>query len=280
MKARSAIFSSRSARGFTLIELLVVIAIIGLLATFAVVQLSGSRDKARLAKGAGFSGQALRALGDEVVARWDFDECTGTTVTDSSGMGNNGSLTAGVAFSTNTPNNQGCSLSFNGSGSVTFAAPPTAATTNVTITAWVYLSSVSLRGAFVHNGSLVGGGDGFALGVGGTNFDTYGNHLILLGDAVAWRDSGANIGIGWHHVAITKDASTWQFYLDGSIVGAKASLTPLVPTGGAALGMDTATYPRNFTGNLDDVRIYNRTLLSKDIHQMYVQGLSQHVATR
>ncbi|MCW1892001.1 MAG: type II secretion system GspH family protein [Candidatus Uhrbacteria bacterium] len=37
----------KRARGFTLIELLVVIAIIGLLATFAVVQLGASREKAR-----------------------------------------------------------------------------------------------------------------------------------------------------------------------------------------------------------------------------------------
>lgn len=66
-------------RGFTLIELLVVIAIIGLLATMSVVSFSTSREKARLANGLAMSGQVLRGLGDEAIAVYNMDDCTGST---------------------------------------------------------------------------------------------------------------------------------------------------------------------------------------------------------
>lgn len=66
-------------KGFTLIELLVVIAIIGLLATFTVVQLASAREKIKIAKDSEFEEHLLRGLGDNLVGRWDFDECNGNT---------------------------------------------------------------------------------------------------------------------------------------------------------------------------------------------------------
>jgi prepilin-type N-terminal cleavage/methylation domain-containing protein len=84
-------------RGFTLIELLVVIAIIGLLSTLSVVSFSNSKEKARISKGAALSSQVLRSLGDEGLLRWDFDECSGTSVVDQSGATANGTLMNGAA---------------------------------------------------------------------------------------------------------------------------------------------------------------------------------------
>src|SRR3989344_5308294 len=89
-------------RGFTLIELLVVIAIIGLLATFAVVQLSGAREKARVAKGLSFQQSLLRSLGDDAAGIWNFDECSGSVANDMSGSGNNGAISSAAGWSTET----------------------------------------------------------------------------------------------------------------------------------------------------------------------------------
>lgn len=104
-------------KGFSLIELLVVISVIGLLATFSLVQISGSRENARLAKAKAGSAQMHRAIGDDAVLVWNFDECSGTVAYDRSEKTNHGTITNGT-WSTDTPSGQGCSLSFNGTGYV------------------------------------------------------------------------------------------------------------------------------------------------------------------
>jgi prepilin-type N-terminal cleavage/methylation domain-containing protein len=96
---------------FTLVELLVVIAIIGLLSTIAIVSTSSSREKARLAAAKQFSSQIDRDEGDSLTGQWDFDEGSGTTANDISGFKNNGTLTGGPTWSTDTPSGTGSSIS-------------------------------------------------------------------------------------------------------------------------------------------------------------------------
>lgn len=267
----------REGSGFTLIELLVVIAIIGLLGTLSAVSFSNSRQKARLVKGAGFEGQILRGVGDEIMARWDFDDCSGSTIADSSGYERDGSLVAGVSFSTNVPNQNGCALNLS-SASVSFAAPVSTAVNNITISLWANLSSTSMKGTFFHNGNLTGNGDGYSIGVGSGNADVNGNQLIAWLDNVAWLNSGVNIGVGWHHIVLLRDSTTWHFYLDGSVVGTTFTNTPIAPTGGAAIGSDTSGYNRYFNGLLDNVRVFNRALTSREIHTLYAGDLPRYLS--
>ena len=100
-------------KAFTLIELLVVIAIIGLLASIVLVNLTGQRQKARIARGLQFSQSLHHALGAYAVGVWRFDEGSGTTVYDSSGYGNDGTI-YGPSYVGDTPSGEGYSLSFDG----------------------------------------------------------------------------------------------------------------------------------------------------------------------
>jgi prepilin-type N-terminal cleavage/methylation domain-containing protein len=255
----------RITKGFTLIELLVVIAIIGLLATLSVVSFSTSREKARISKGQAMNGQVLRALGDEMAARWDFDECSGTIV-DSSGGNHSASLVAGVSFSDSSQSGQGCSLQFLGSNQIIIPVPGLSA--QQTKSLWVYLS-----------GSLTT--SQILISEGGVNhwIEVMANAHIRTGTNQSgnYFDSAKLIQTGrWHHIVTTFDGSTLKLYIDGSVDSSRAVATQ-TPGANVTLGAyESGTY--RLTGFLDDVRIFNRSLSSREIHQLYAEGLPHHLA--
>lgn len=252
-------------RGFTLVELLVVIAIIGLLATFAIAQLSSARDKARIAKGQAMSGQTLRMTGDDLIARWDFDECSGPIV-DSSGYGNNGALVAGVTFTGNTPTNQGCSLTFNGTApiSIPISAPINAQQTK---TMWAYIT-----GPVSGNQYLLdeGGGNNNCVSI-------LAGHVRLYVAPTALDSNTTVVTNKWYFIVSTIDGSKLSLYIDGTLDKSVAA-TPIAPASPITLGNYGGGPGYYLTGSLNDVRIFNRALTSQEIHQMYAEGLPRHLA--
>ena len=259
------------ASGFTLIELLVVIAIIGLLATMSAVSFSSSRDKARVAKGAGFEGQILRSIGDDVIARWDMTECSGTTVADSSGLGNNLTLPSGVTLSTNVPISipvgQGCSLAFDGTNQITVANNSLGP--QQTKTMWVYIV-----GAVSGNQYLIDEG------AGNNNCVSILSGHVRLYLAPAVIDSNTSVVTGkWYFIASAFDGSTLRLYIDGTLDKSVAA-TAIAVSSPITIGNYGGGGGYKFTGNLDDIRVYNRSLTSQEIHQMYAEGQPSHLALK
>ncbi|MCW1892553.1 MAG: prepilin-type N-terminal cleavage/methylation domain-containing protein [Candidatus Uhrbacteria bacterium] len=257
-----------SPRGFTLIELLVVIAIIGVLSTFAVVQLAGSREKARVAKGAAHSGQVLRSVGDEVIARWDFDECTGATFMDSSGYGNTGTLVSGVTYASNDPTGEGCSLNFNGTNQVII--PNASLGPQQTRAMWIYIV-----------GPVSGNQMFFDEGVGNNNaMSIYLSRVRTITTAAYILDSNATVTNNkWYFLVSTFDGSRLNLYIDGTLDKSIAA-GPAVPTSPITLGNYGGGGAYRFTGYLDDVRVYNRALTSMEIQKMYAEGAPRHFAVK
>ncbi len=99
----------KNKKAFTLIELLVVIAIVGLISSIVLVNLKGTREKARIAKALDFSHTIQHTLGAYAVGIWRFEEI-GDTALDSSGYGNHGTITG----ATHTNGILGSALSFDG----------------------------------------------------------------------------------------------------------------------------------------------------------------------
>lgn len=269
-------------KGFTLIELLVVISIIGLLATFAVVQVGSSREKARLAKGAAYSGQVLRSIGDDLVGRWDFDECSGTAAGDMSGFGNAGAFpVSGVTWSTDTPSGNGCSASFDGTGnfisvpdSDRYSFPNNA----FTISLWVKATAPGFSG-FISKGfsgqyeySLQGSPTTLVL-----------NAWILPGSLI-YAAAYTNYDTKWNHFAMTADGTKLEIYKNGT----RVLTTPRI--GVSFMGNGTSPLRlgagfdaggvHGFTGQIDDVRVYGRALTSQEVHRMYAEAAAQFVAMR
>ncbi|MFA5129872.1 MAG: LamG-like jellyroll fold domain-containing protein [Patescibacteria group bacterium] len=254
-------------RGFTLIELLVVIAIIGLLATFALVQLSSARDKARVSKGLAQSGQILRSVGDDLVARWDFDECvTAGPAIDSSGYGNNLTLGSGVTETAISPNGQGCSLTFDGTNQVTATVPSWSA--QQTQTMWIYIiGPVAGPQTFLDEGVI-------------NHFvQVYLGHIRVGLNTTYYFDSFLQpVTNKWYFVATTYDGSRLSLYIDGSL-DKSATAASVNPTTSVTIG-NSGSGGQRVNGNINDLRIYNRSLTSEEVHRMYAEGVARHVAQR
>jgi prepilin-type N-terminal cleavage/methylation domain-containing protein len=249
-------------RGFTLIELLVVIAIIGLLSTLSVVSFSTAKEKSRISKALGSEGQILRSLGDELVGRWDFDECSGTSPVDSSGNGRNASFSGTPIYSTNTPGNQGCSMTFDGVGAYVYAPVGTLSTVQ-TRTLWIYAKNeVSANRYFL----AYAGDHNYFLRVATSRITngTTGSSLIDSVTRIVPRK--------WYFIAAIYDGTKILTYIDGS-------LDSSIVTGTQQPG-STIYIGSGFEGEIDNVRVYNRALSSREINQMYTKEKGEVLVSR
>ena len=199
-------------------------------------------------------------------SRIDSYPGTGTTWYDLSGNGNTGTLTNGPTFSSVN----GGSIVFDGTDDYVAITNLFLNTiTNITLQGWVYISSTSLKGPFVKVG---GGVNGYAIGVGGNDFDTSGNQIIGLYPGVRWILTGNNYGTGWKFFTLTlSTTSVPTFYLNGALIGSYPGTNPLTPTSGAYVGRNVGDEltVRAFAGNIATTQIYNRELTATEVLQNF-----------
>jgi len=193
---------------------------------------------------------------------------SGTTWTDLSGNGNNGTLVNGVGY--NSAN--GGSLTFDGvddysTGNTNIAL----GITNVSINCWVNISTTSKKGAFLKIGS--GGPSGYAVGVGNNDMDSNGNEILGLFPGVRWIDTNINYGTGWKYVTLVLNASSVpSIYVNSTLIGSYSGLTPNSPDSSYYVGRNVGDEPlgaRAFNGNIAQVSMYNRALTAAEIQQNF-----------
>lgn len=86
-----------------------------------------------------------------------------------------------------------------------------------------------------------------------------------------WQGASLLINNVWSHVCIAIQATRADMYINGAAAGSnvRAHATVANPFTAFRVGSDSFSAARNYNGLIDDVRIYNRTLTSTDVLELY-----------
>jgi len=188
---------------------------------------------------------------------------------DSAGS-NNGTLLNGPTFTTGK---LGQAISLDGSNDGVRVTPTGSLTGNFTVAVWAKPNAST--------GKIIGtrspNGQSFDMGIG----SGYGGVHSDIGDGTNWINTGADATLSvtnntWYHIVEVVTNTGYTIYVNGTQAGSGswASNTPLLYDANhvIAIGNSDENGVENFTGLLDDVRIYNRALSAADVYALYNGG--------
>ena len=200
-----------------------------------------------------------------LMAAYGFNEGLGTAAVDSSGNGNNGTIT-GATWTTQGQFSN--ALSFN--GTTNFVTIPDAASLDLgsagTIEAWVRLTSINRWNAVMAKGNTNSDpAHNYAIDISTTNrvicYVGNGSTAVLLTSTSALA---ANTS---YHLACTWNGSTIALYINGNLnASVGQSITPAGNTSPLYIGQFGGNADR-LAGIIDEVRIYNRALTMAQVQQ-------------
>jgi hypothetical protein len=224
-----------------------------------------------------------------LVGWWKFDEGTGLTTADSSGNGATGTLTNNPTW---VPGQIGTALQFNASNSYVVANNTLPSLTSFTSCAWIKPNfTPTTQGAatvMVRQQEPPSQGDGPRIA---RIIWLNGSWISDSQNAFAYSASGSVTPFTqntWHNICFTDSdsngVSTGQFYWDGSPV------TTTLTAGSASIAPNTTSNLPFYIGSapggqyvwngaIDDVRVYNRTLSSTEVSEIYQAGTAPVATT-
>ena len=196
-----------------------------------------------------------------LVAAYSFDEGTGTTVTDGSGNGNDGTINGATWTSAGQSGN---ALSFSGTRS-RVTIPDSASldlTTGMTLEAWVNPSTVDSAWRDV----IYKGDDNYYL-------EATSSHNAAPGGGGTFNgtDGAATFGTAplaantWTHLAVTYDGAMVRLYVNGVQVASGAQTGDILTSANALQIGGDSFYGQYFQGMIDEVRVYSVALTAAQI---------------
>jgi uncharacterized membrane protein len=216
--------------------------------------------------------ETVEARAATPVINLPFNEGTGTTTGDASGNGNTGTLTNGPTWTTGKVGN---ALSFDGSNDTVYVSRATslnAATTGLTVSAWVYRNAN--QQGFVSVLSRQQGTtfyERFYLGFENGNYRWFVNTTSGYSDLTL----GGAAPVGqWIHLVGTYDGTDVKLYANGVLQFSSphSGTLPTDTTGltiGASYNDAARAAHEPFNGKIDEVNVYAQALTAQEIAAFY-----------
>ena len=196
-----------------------------------------------------------------LVLALSFDEATGTTAIDVSGLGNAGTI-AGATRT--TAGRFGGALSFDGVNDwVTVAdAASLDLTTGMTLEAWV--KPTALTGWRTVMLKETASGLAYAA-YANDDVPTPAGYVRVGTVDRAVRTGSAISTTNWTHLATTYDGTALRLYVNGTLANTTAVSGPIATSARALRIGGNAIWGEYFAGLIDEVRVYNRALTAGEI---------------
>lgn len=202
------------------------------------------------------------------VGWWKLNEKEGATAHDSSGNGNNGTLTNMDPANDWVSGKMGNALDFDGSNNYVTCGSGASIqlAKNGSVCLW-FKPAVAFSGNTGTQKHLMSGGPREFYFSGSTSLLYY----FLSDDSTGIGSNSGSWNTNWHHVCTTSDGTTLRMYIDGVAQNSTASLGTSNFFGNTgALTINKSVSP--FAGQIDDVQVYNYALTAQQVKQVYNGG--------
>jgi hypothetical protein len=194
---------------------------------------------------------------------------SGTTWTDLSGNGNNGTLTPGVSGLTFSRDGGG-SLVFDGTNDYVSIPSFNFGSNAFTISYWLYKLDRTYK--YIQD---LGGNNTGAISLGpGTGGQLTANASINVYGGSKILSIGTELGSSWYpinqffEITITRNGSVSLLYLNGSLIYTDTALGNFGGISTSKIG-DYGGGGLNFNGRISNTKFYNRVLSSTEVQQNY-----------
>lgn len=198
-----------------------------------------------------------------------MNEKTGTTASDNSRYGNDGSLGGGTPANMPVWTEHG--LRFDGANDyVDCGSSDIFNLDTITLCAWIKRNSQA-KAAWewiVNRRGGVGSEGQYQFG-----FEENQNKLTLSYENGGWwqLNSNSDVGTDWTFIVITMSNLDYNFYINGTLDKSGTAAVAIESTTGANLriGCRGNSVMDTFDGSIADIRIYNRALSTAEITDLY-----------
>jgi hypothetical protein len=221
-------------------------------------------------------------LGDGLVAWWKFDETSGTVAYDSSGNGNNGTLTSGPTWISGKIEG---ALSFDGVDDYVKVkhSDELSLVNSCSIALWIKISRKTASGSldsdanlFSKRLNLVNYEEAYALKVFGPDRDNRGRAEFGTNASTftpPWHAGSSIVDTNdWYHLTVAIDNQSVRIYIN-SLIDSESSYTGQLSSSEQPIFIGIkADMTRAVKGIIDDVRIYDRALSASEVQALYKLG--------